>query len=281
MITKFCKAPIQRQDQNAQVVQSILMKAMIGRTTHCSIQHFKNIRFSFSAHQEKEQQHAQPDSKFIYSDPQIYFLKRNFPKLQRLVKQSYLIAGINFTMAGALYFYSSWGLMFPILVSFMSVPFALRARVVQHNLRHSVSVIELSQDKEHVEITYGANLSRIWSKVRINILLETNHQVEDLRLIKIQDMKNPKLKESGGFIAVVEAKKSLDKQSTQKSSLQSEQNSIVSGLQVYVDGSGKSGACDVQNIDLLVSVLKGDLEKVKQYKLVLDEESEYSKGKGV
>lgn len=68
-------------------------------------------------------------------------------------------------MAGALYFYSSWGLVFPMLVSLMSVPFALRARVVQHNLKHSVSVIELSTDKEHVEITYGANLTRIWSKV--------------------------------------------------------------------------------------------------------------------
>ena len=56
---------------------------------------------------------------------------------------------------------------------------------------------------------------------------------------------------------------------------------MISGLQVYVDGSGKSGACDIQNIDLLVSVLKGDIEKVKKFRLVLDEESEYSKGKKV
>jgi hypothetical protein len=58
------------------------------------------------------------------------------------------------------------------------------------------------------------------------------------------------------------------------------QGKLVEGLQVYVDGSGKSGTCDISNMNLLVSVLKGEVDSVKKYTLELDEDSEYYHGKG-
>lgn len=54
--------------------------------------------------------------------------------------------------------------------------------------------------------------------------------MEDIRLVKLQDMKSQQLKESGGFIAVIDAKKSLERQNSPSKSDQDNQGSIVSGL---------------------------------------------------
>lgn len=85
----------------------------------------------------------------------------------------------------------------------------------------------------------------------------------------------------GGFISIIEANDAFSGgRDGQFSNGRETSGQLVEGLQVYIDGSGKSGACDIGNMDLLVSILKGEADRVKQFSLEIDEDSYYSYGEG-
>lgn len=124
-----------------------------------------NVDHLFNNPENKEQQNEK-DKSFTYPDPQVYFLKRNFPKLARVARGSFVVSGLNLGLAGYFLFFTSWNPLFAMVISLLSLPFALRGRMINHNLKKSVSVIELSSDQKFVEITYGPKLKRIWTKVK-------------------------------------------------------------------------------------------------------------------